>query len=172
MIQLKEIFQSLHQHEVKYLLCGGIAVNLYGIPRMTADIDVLIEWKEDNLKKFEEAIAEHGYKQNLFFELKTLLQEELRLKYVKEKNLIAYGYSSNTLQALSLDVLIDVPVNFEECWNRKEIKYFKETPVNVLHVDDLIVLKEYANREQDQSDIANLKRFYKKWLLQKKKTNI
>ena len=161
MIHLKEIFDSLLKHEVKYLLCGGIAVNLYGIPRMTADIDLLIEWEESNLAKFEKAIGEHGYKRNLFFELKTLLSQELRLKYIKEKNLIAYGYSSGTLQALSLDVLVDVPINFEECWNRKEVKQLKDIPVYVLHVDDLITLKEYANREQDRADIANLKRFYK-----------
>ncbi len=162
MFYLQEIFSSLHKHEVKYLLCGGIAVNLYGIPRMTADIDVLLEWEENNLTCFEKAIAEHGYKHSLFFELKTLVSKELRLKYIREKNLIAYSYSSGTLQALSLDVLIDVPVNFDECWSRKEVKHIKETPVYVLQVDDLIVLKEYANREQDRADIANLKRFYKK----------
>lgn len=162
MFHLKEIFSSLHKHEVKYLLCGGIAVNLYGIPRMTADIDVLLEWEETNLAKFEKAIAEHGYKRNLFFDLKTLLLKELRLKYITEKNLIVYGYSSGTLEALSLDVLIDVPVNFDDCWNRKETKYLKETPVYVLQVDDLIAMKQYANREQDRIDIENLKRFYKK----------
>ena len=129
---------------------------------MTADIDVLLEWEENNLSRFEKAVGEHGYKHNLFFELKTLLSKELRLKYIREKNLIAYGYSSDTLQALTLDVLIDVPLNFEECWNRKEIKHLKKTPVYILQVDDLILMKEYANREQDRADIANLKRFYKK----------
>lgn len=162
MVHLKEIFNSLHQREVKYLLCGGMAVNLYGIPRMTADIDVLIEWEEKNLERFEKAIAEHGYKKNLFFDVKTLLQKEIRLKYIREKNLIAFGYSSDSMQALSLDVLIDVPVDFTECWNRKEIKYMQDIPVYLPSVDDLIQLKEYANREQDRVDIANLKRFYKK----------
>lgn len=162
MVHLKEIFKSLHKHEVKYLLCGGVAVNLYGIPRMTADIDVLLEWTEDNLERFEKAVAEHGYKKNLFFALKTLLQNEIRLKYIKEKNLIAFSYSSDLLQALSLDVLVDVPIDFTDCWSRKETKHLKETPVYLLSVDDLIQLKEYANREQDRSDIVNLKRFYKK----------
>lgn len=162
MIQLKEIFNSLDKHDVKYLLCGGIAVNLYGIPRMTADIDVILQWDEANIVAFEKAIAEHGYKKHLFFELKSLLQLELRKQYVHEKNLIAYGYSSDTLQALTLDVLIEIPVTFEECWERKEIKHMQGVPVYVLSVDDLIKLKEFANREQDRSDIANLKKFYKK----------
>lgn len=162
MYQLKHIFESLHQQNVKYLLCGGVAVNLYGIPRMTADIDLLLMWEQENLTRFGEAIAKHGYKHSLFFDIKSLLQEEIRLRYIKEKNLIAYSYSSDTLQALSLDVLIDVPLNFEECWDRKAVKFFKDTPVYLLHINDLISLKEYANREQDRADIANLKKFIRK----------
>lgn len=162
LIHLQEIFASLDKFNVKYLLCGGIAVNLYGIPRMTADIDVVLDWNESNLESFENAIAEHGYKNNLFIALKTLLNPETRSKYVKEKNLIAYGYSSNTFKSLSLDVLVDVPVSFSECWERREIKYIKDTPISLLHMDDLIALKEYANREQDKADIANLRKFYRK----------
>jgi hypothetical protein len=158
---LKEIFESLHKYQVKYLLCGGVAVNLYGVPRMTADVDVLLEWSEDNLSKFEKAIAEHGYKSNLLFTIKTLLTSEIRSQYIKEKNLIAYGYTSETFRSLSLDVLIDVPVEFSECWDRKEVKYIKNTPVYILGLDDLILLKQYANREQDKADIANLKKFYR-----------
>ncbi|MCW5908267.1 MAG: nucleotidyl transferase AbiEii/AbiGii toxin family protein [Chitinophagales bacterium] len=159
---LKEIFKSLHKHQVKYLLCGGVAVNLYGIPRMTADIDVLLEWSEGNLAKFEEAIAEHGYKSTLFFAIKTLLTGNIRSQYIKEKNLIAYSYTSETFRSLSLDVLIDVPVEFSECWSRKEVKHIKDIPVYILGLDDLILLKQYANREQDKADIANLKKFYRK----------
>ena len=67
MVQLKEIFASFQQHEVRNLLCGGLAVNLYGIPQMTADNDVLIDWNEVNVERFETALREHGYKNNLFF---------------------------------------------------------------------------------------------------------
>ena len=55
-----------------------------------------------------------------------------------------------------------LPVDFADCWRRKKIKYLKDIPVYLLSVDDLIQLKEYANREQDRADIVNLKRFYKK----------
>jgi hypothetical protein len=161
MIQLKEIFASLHRHDVKYLLCGGIAVNLYGIPRMTADIDVLIDWKEENVEQFEAALLEQGYKNNLFFRLKTLVSAQTRLIYFQEKNLIAYSYSSDLLKAISLDVLIQTNLDFESCWKHKETKYVQDIPVYVLNVKDLIAMKEYANREQDKVDIINLKRYYK-----------
>ena len=162
MIQLKEIFASLKKYDVKYLLCGGVAVNLYGIPRMTADIDVLIQWTETNIERFESALAEHKYRNNLFFQLKTLIPAETRLKYFTEKNLIAYSYSSDLLQAISLDVLVQTNINFDTCWTRKETKYIQEIPIYVLSVDDLMEMKQYANREQDRADIINLKKYYKK----------
>ncbi len=33
-----KLFKLLDAREVRYLLCDGLAVNIYGIPRMTADI--------------------------------------------------------------------------------------------------------------------------------------
>ena len=162
MIQLKDIFASFQRHDVKYLLCGGLAVNFYGIPRMTADIDVLIEWSEANITGFESALAEQGYKNNLFFRLKTLIPAETRLQYFCEKNLIAYSYSSDLLQAISLDVLIQTNIDFDKCWARKEIKNVQGVPVYVLSIDDLISMKEYANREQDREDVINLKKYHKK----------
>ncbi|MCK4308176.1 hypothetical protein KAW50_08135 [candidate division WOR-3 bacterium] len=38
-----EIYKALDRNKVKYLVIGGIAVGLHGIPRVTVDIDILIE---------------------------------------------------------------------------------------------------------------------------------
>ena len=162
MFQLKEIFASLHEHEVKYLLCGGVAVNLYGIPRTTADIDLLIDWNEKNISRFELALSEHGYKNNLFFKLKTLIPASIRLQYYTEKNLVAYSYSSDLFNAITLDVLVQSNLDFETCWNRKETKFLKDIPVYLLGLDDLIAMKDFSNRDQDKADIINLKKFHKR----------
>ena len=39
--RLKEIFGSFQNHDVKYLVIGGIAAVLYGVPRATFDLDIL-----------------------------------------------------------------------------------------------------------------------------------
>ncbi len=51
-----ELFKRLSQQKIRYLICGGLAVNIYGIPRMTADIDLLLDFTDDNIEKFETAI--------------------------------------------------------------------------------------------------------------------
>ncbi len=159
MFQLHELFESLALHKVKYLLCGGLAVNLYGIPRMTADIDLILEWEKENIEKFEKILKENKYRSNLYFQFSNLISATVRQQMVKEKNLIAYSFTSDSLQQMALDVIIDCPINFEIAWERRNIKLIKKAEVNVVSIGDLILLKEYANREQDKLDIINLKKF-------------
>jgi hypothetical protein len=39
--RLGEVFASFHKHQVKYLVIGGIAAVLHGVPRATFDLDIL-----------------------------------------------------------------------------------------------------------------------------------
>ena len=39
--QSKDVFASLHEHRVKYVVIGGIAAVLHGVPRATFDLDLL-----------------------------------------------------------------------------------------------------------------------------------
>jgi len=41
--RLQGVFSSFQKHDVRYLVIGGIAAVLYGVPRATFDVDILIE---------------------------------------------------------------------------------------------------------------------------------
>jgi hypothetical protein len=41
------IFRGLEATGVRCLVVGAVAVNLHGIPRMTADLDLLVDLSED-----------------------------------------------------------------------------------------------------------------------------
>lgn len=47
----KKVFSELQKSGVKYLVVGGVAVNLYGYSRFTGDIDILAGYSLD-FKKF------------------------------------------------------------------------------------------------------------------------
>ena len=47
-----DLFRELEKFEVRYLLVGGVAVNLHGIGRLTADIDLMLALDAENLSKF------------------------------------------------------------------------------------------------------------------------
>lgn len=147
------IFEQLHKHQVKYLLCGGLAVNIYGIPRMTADIDIILDFDKENLKQFEICIVNEFYQSQLPISLSLLSTQHERIKLIKEKNLIAFSYFNTRANVMSMDVLIDLPILFDQMWQRKNTRKSDDIDIHLVSLEDLIKLKEYSNRKQDQDDI-------------------
>ena len=61
--RLKGVFKSFQQHDVKYVVIGGIAAVLYGVPRATFDLDILIEATSGKVKIYNKNISEHTQKE-------------------------------------------------------------------------------------------------------------
>ncbi|MGD0945833.1 MAG: nucleotidyl transferase AbiEii/AbiGii toxin family protein [Candidatus Binatia bacterium] len=54
--RLKEIVQALNGENVDYVLFGGQAVNLHGIPRFTEDIDLFVSPTPENVRRLRQAL--------------------------------------------------------------------------------------------------------------------
>ena len=54
--QLQAVFACLQRHDVKYVVIGGIAAILHGVPRATFDLDVLIEATDENARRLLDAL--------------------------------------------------------------------------------------------------------------------
>jgi hypothetical protein len=48
----KKVCNQLDEHQIKYMVSGSIALNIYTIPRMTRDIDIVIELSENKIDEF------------------------------------------------------------------------------------------------------------------------
>lgn len=152
------LFKSLHQENVKYLICGGLAVNIYGIPRMTSDIDLLLEFSQENIDRFNKATSSLHFQPRLPIKLENLIDEDVRKSYIEDKNLIAFSYYNTKAQYMTLDILIDVPITFDELWSQKETRIVDNYSLYVTSIEHLIALKRYANRIQDRQDVLLLKK--------------
>ncbi len=157
-----ELFKKLEEKQVRYLICGGLAVNIYGIPRMTADIDLLLDFTEENIDKFENALKTLMYQSKIPVSLKTFVSKDERQRAIMDKNLIAYSYFNSRSNYMSLDVLIDVPILFDDLWCNKQNRVVEGISVNLVSIENLIDLKQYANRKQDQDDIILLSKLIKR----------
>ena len=150
------LFSKLQEHDVRYVVCGGLAVNLHGIPRMTADVDIILDLIEDNLKRFESCAAEIKYQLSVPVKLSDLADELTRKNLVQTKHLVALSFFNYDKNFLALDVLIDFPVPFSELWQQRVVRYEGDIKVNLISVEHLIKLKEFSNRIQDRQDIYYL----------------
>lgn len=59
-LQFGKLLALLIKHEVKFLVCGGVAVGFCGFVRTTEDLDVLVSVRDDNVPRLAAALAEFG----------------------------------------------------------------------------------------------------------------
>lgn len=157
-----QLFKILSSQQIRYMVCGGLAVNIYGIPRMTADIDLILDFEKENVSKFSICVKTLSYVSGVPVELNLLSDSALRQAMLQEKNMVAYSFYNTKSNHMTLDVLLNVPLSFEEMWAAKEVRNLKDTNVNIVSIEHLIELKKFANRKQDQDDVILLSKLIQK----------
>lgn len=79
----EEVFRELNKRGVKYIVVGGIALNLLGVPRATADLDLLAELSKANLENIIKVMADLHYKPRLQVEPRSLLESDKRKYWIE-----------------------------------------------------------------------------------------
>jgi hypothetical protein len=57
-IDILPVLKALKDHEVDYVLVGGVAVNLHGILRATEDMDIFVKPDAENVDRLKQALQE------------------------------------------------------------------------------------------------------------------
>jgi hypothetical protein len=157
-----DLFKALEKHKVRYLLVGGLAMNLHGVPRMTMDVDLVLALDPANLKAFLGTVETLRLRPVAPVNTNGLLDPVQRQKWVKEKNMLAFALRPPDVQGPTVDVLIDPPVDIEAALARTVWREVQGVRIPLISVEDLIRLKEKSGRAQDRSDIEHLRRIMKK----------
>jgi hypothetical protein len=51
-----QLLRELHNHEVEYVLVGGMALNILGLVRPTDDVDLFVRPTEENIARLRKAL--------------------------------------------------------------------------------------------------------------------
>lgn len=144
----KEFIQLLNECSVKYLVIGGYAVNYYGYPRYTKDIDFWIWMTEDNIKKLLDVLDKFG-----FANINLSIND-----FMSPNSIIQLGY-----EPYRIDLLVDVEgLDFEKCYSKKNNIELEDINVDFLSLTDLIEAKKISGRLQDLADAEKLEQISKK----------
>ena len=141
-----KLYKSLAKHKVRYLLIGGTAVVIYGVPRSTLDIDILIEPDMKNAQRLYNALDEAG----------------LGTVSLTTPGKIVRNEISVFNDFIRLDVLTKAKaIDFEKAWLRRTIKKIKGVPVVLASITDIIKCKKAVGRAVDDEDVKILKKMQK-----------
>lgn len=154
----ERVFSELNKEGIKYVVIGGIALNLHGVPRATADLDLAVEIEEKNLEKIAAVLKKIGFKPRLPVKNKDFSDPRNLEKWRKEKKMRAFTFWNPKKSFEEIDILIDNPIDFEEIDKTKEVIKAKNISIPLVSIDHLIKLKEKSGRKQDEADIEALEK--------------
>jgi hypothetical protein len=139
--RLRDVFASLQKHQVKYVVIGGIAAILHGVPRATFDLDILIEATPDNAQRLLAAFLEANLGTASLITAGELLANEITI------------FSDR----VRIDVQTSTPgLIFENAWQSRETMDYQGQVFYIVSRDDLIASKRAAGRKVDLEDIRLL----------------
>ncbi len=135
--RLQGVFASFHKHDVRYVVIGGIAAVLHGVPRATFDLDILIQATPDNAQRLLDALLEARLGTASLISADELLAHEITI--FKDR--------------VRIDVQTATPgLHFEDAWQHREKMEYQGQTFYVVSRKDLIASKRAAGREVDLED--------------------
>ena len=155
MMLYEEIFREFQNKKVKYIVVGGIAVNLLGGNRSTYDMDILVEMSDENLRKVASILKSEGYRVKQPVNPMDIAIKDIRENWIRGKNMKAFNFYKEE-DMKEVDIIIDSPVQFKDA--KKDYVRVKigSLTIPVVSIKGLIKMKKKSGRSVDQLDIETL----------------
>ena len=160
----EEVLKEFNKQKIKYIIVGGLAVNLLGYLRSTQDLDVLVEMTEDNLKKIVKILVRLGFSVKQPVNPMKVADYKVRKDWIENKNMKAFNFYKHDLFPQEVDIIIETPVDYNEAKRTVEHIKIDKLMLPVISIKNLIKMKNAAKRNVDTLDIINLKEIAKEVL--------
>ena len=139
--RLPDVFRCLSAHDVRYVVIGGVAAIVHGVPRTTFDVDLLIEATETNAARLLAALQDAGIGSAALTTPHDILLHEITI----------------FKDVVRIDVQVRTPgVTFADAWERKVQREVAGIRYWLLSREDLIAAKRAAGRPKDLEDVRVL----------------
>lgn len=135
------------EEQVKFLLVGGMSINLYGYVRTTKDMDLWVQASIENAPKVVKALAKFG----------APMQDISVDDFEVEGTVFQIG-----VDPIRIDVLTKITgVKFEEAILNAKIMEVEDLKIPTISIKDLIKNKKASGRLQDLADVQKLEKINK-----------
>jgi hypothetical protein len=146
-----KVLKAMEDEEVDYILIGGFAVILHGLPRFTMDMDFFMKMAEKNVQKLRKALYSVFGDSDI---------DEITFDELAKYPVIRYG----TTNGFHIDIMAQLgeAATYEDL--EYEIMEVLGQKIRVATAETLLKLKQDTIRPEDKGDALFLKE-----LLQRKK---
>lgn len=148
--EILTIWRSFNKNNVRFIMVGGVATNLHGFLRTTADIDMWIEDSPDNRKNLRKALKECKVGD---------------FPPIENMTFVPGWTDFNLTNGMRLDMMTSVKgheeYGFERSLQMASIASIYDVEVPFLHINQLIEAKKASNSPKDQIDVIELENIKK-----------
>lgn len=151
------VIAALEAASVRYVIVGGVAVVLQGYPRVTMDLDLVVELAPENALRAVNALVATGLRPVVPVEASSFADPAVRRSWVREKGMKVFSLRDPGFPIRQVDIFVEHPIDFDEMWRESVEASVDGTPVRVASIDHLIRMKQRAGRPKDLADIEALR---------------
>ena len=143
---IKRVCKSLDENMFPYMISGSIAMNIYSIPRMTMDIDIVVELTLERIDEFTDLFPDSYFN-------KTIIRNEIKRKGIF--NIIDHE------TGFKIDFILRKDSEYYMlAFNHRQKIAELDMELWVISLDDLIIAKiiwiQQSQSERQILDIENL----------------
>lgn len=142
--ELRALVARLEERELEYALCGGLAMAVYGTPRATVDIDLLMPG--ESLPEAVQVARQLGY--TIEAAPRAFAEGAIRIRRLSK-------IDPESKDVLTLDLLLVTP-EIAQVWQGRRQVGWAAGKLSVVSREGLIALKVLRGSGQDLDDINRL----------------
>lgn len=151
------VFVRLNRARVRYLVVGGVAMGLHGYSRFTADLNLFVDLAPANAERALRVLMRLGLQPLQPVNPLDFADPSIRRKWIREKGMRAFPWRHPRVHRFHLDVFVDPPLPFAKAWKRRRSIRVGAHRIPVAGLQDLLRMKQLADRDKDRMDIRVLK---------------
>jgi len=158
------LFRALHEHDVQFVVVGGLAAIAHGFSGTTRDADTVPAFDVENLGRLATALQEldamlYAYPERTDLHADGSPPElegfELTGAHLRTQRIWQFMTDAGPLDVL---LVIDGPGGYDVLIRNAEPRRVGDFEVMVASLDDLIEAKETAGRDKDLRALGELRR--------------
>jgi hypothetical protein len=149
-----EVIRVLHEHQVRFVLIGGLAATLYGSSDPTYDVDITPDDSPENLARLSDALR--------------ALDARVRVEGIPGG--LPFNHDATSLARMTVLNLVTRAGDLDIALHPSGVDTFAEwnahakdlivlgVPVRVASLDDIVRSKEAAGRNKDRRTLPSLRK--------------
>lgn len=144
---LKIVVKRLELADIRYMVSGSVAANFYTTPRMTRDIDIVIEVEENDIEKLCSIFSDDFY-----------IDADSVKAAVRDKHMFNIIHNESIVK---VDFIIKKDTEYRRLeFARRQSIVFEDMKIDITSPEDLVISKLYWAKdslsEMQLKDVGNL----------------